>query len=45
MDSVKAVTPAAVRAVARAVFRNDRMNFSAVGPYRDGDAFKKIMNL
>ncbi len=45
MDSVKAVTPAAVRSVARAVFRNDRMNFSAIGPYRDGGTFKKIITL
>jgi len=42
---VKAVTPEAVRAVAQAVFRNDRMNFSVVGPYRNGTVFKKILKL
>ncbi len=42
---VKAVTPAAVRAVAREVLRNDRMNFSVVGPYRNAAPFKKIMKL
>lgn len=42
---VKAVTPEAVRAVAQAVFRNDHMNFSVVGPYRNGAAFKKILKL
>lgn len=42
---VKGVTPAAVRAVAREVFRNDRLNFAMVGPYPDGAVFKKILKL
>jgi predicted Zn-dependent peptidase len=42
---VKAVTPRAVQAVAREVFRNDRLNFSVVGPYRDGKMFKKMVKL
>lgn len=42
---IKAVTPAAVRAVAQTVFRNSRLNFAVVGPYRDGKRFKKILKL
>ena len=42
---VRAVTPATVRAGARDVFRNDRLNFSVVGPYRNGKMFKKILTL
>jgi len=42
---VKAVTPRAVQAVAREVFRNDRLNFAVVGPYRDGKIFKKMVKL
>ena len=42
---VKAVTPEAVRAVAREVFRNNRLNFTVVGPYRNAASFKKILKL
>jgi predicted Zn-dependent peptidase len=42
---VKAVTPGAVRAVARVVMKNDRLNFAVVGPYRDEKIFKKIVKL
>jgi predicted Zn-dependent peptidase len=42
---VKAVTPEAVRAVAWEIFRNDRLNFAVVGPYRNGKTFKKILKL
>ena len=42
---IKAVTPVAVRAVARTVFRNNRLNFAVIGPYRNGSLFKKILKL
>ena len=42
---MKAVTPGAVRAVARVVMKNDRLNFAVVGPYRDEKIFKKIVKL
>ena len=42
---MKAVTPEAVRAVARVVIRNDRLNFAVVGPYRDEKIFKKIVKI
>jgi len=42
---VKEVTPEAVHAVAQEIFRNDRLNFAVVGPYRDGKMFKKILKL
>jgi predicted Zn-dependent peptidase len=45
MKRVKAVTPEAVRDVAREIFRNDRLNFTAVGPYRTAKMFKKILKL
>jgi predicted Zn-dependent peptidase len=45
IKKVKSVTPEAVRAVAQEVFRNDRLNFSVVGPYRDEKIFKKILKM
>ena len=45
MKRVKAVTPRAVQAVAREIFRNDRLNFAVVGPYHDGKIFKKMVKL
>jgi predicted Zn-dependent peptidase len=45
VSRIKAVTPASVRTVARRIFRNDRMNFAAVGPYRHDGIFKKIITL
>jgi len=45
IKKVKSVTSRAVCAVARDVFRNDRLNFAVVGPYRDGKKFKKFLKL
>lgn len=45
MAKVKAVSPEEVRAVAREVLRNDRLNFAVVGPYKDKKAFEKVMKL
>lgn len=42
---VKAVTPEAVRAIARVVIKNERLNFAVVGPYRDEKIFKKIVKI
>ena len=42
---VKMVTPEAVRTVAQTVFRNNRLNFAVVGPYRNGKMFRKILKL
>jgi predicted Zn-dependent peptidase len=45
IKKVKAVTPREVKAVARLVLTNDRLNFAVVGPYRDKSMFEKIMKL
>jgi len=45
IKKVKSVTPEAVRAVAQEVLRNDRLNISVVGPYRDEKIFKKILKM
>ena len=42
---LKAVTPAAVREVAREVLRNDHLNFAVVGPYKDKKMFQRIMKI
>ena len=42
---VKAVTPEEVRAVARAVIKNERLNFAVVGPYADGKIFRKMVKI
>lgn len=42
---IKAVTPASVRAVARQIFRDDLLNFAAVGPYRSDAVFQKIITV
>ncbi len=42
---VRGVTSAEIQAVSRTVFRNDRLNFAVVGPYRNTASFQKILKL
>jgi len=42
---IKKVTADDIRAVARDVFRNDRLNLAVVGPYKDGRSLEKILKL
>ena len=42
---IKATTASEVRAVARAIFKNKKLNLAVIGPYRNPAAFKKILTL
>jgi predicted Zn-dependent peptidase len=42
---IRAVSPAAVRSVAREVLRNDRLNFAVMGPYKDKKEFENVITL
>ncbi len=42
---IRSVSPEAIRAAAQAVFRNSRLNFAVIGPYRNSARFKKIVTL
>ena len=40
---IRAVTSADIRAVARKIFRDERLNLALVGPFKDEKQFKKIL--
>jgi len=44
-DRIQKVTAAEVRAVARALFKNNGLNLAVIGPYRNKKAFETILKL
>lgn len=42
---VNAVTAHDVRTLARTIFKNDRLNFAAIGPYKNKKIFEKIVKI
>ena len=42
---INAVSKDEVTAVARTIFKNEGLNLAAVGPYRDGLAFEKLLKI
>lgn len=45
IKKVSAVTPEEVRSVAKAIFRNENLNFAAIGPYKNKSAFQDIIRM
>ena len=45
VDKIKAVKAEEIRSVARSIFRNEKLNFAVVGPYKSSNTFKKILKL
>jgi predicted Zn-dependent peptidase len=45
IDTIKGVSAAEIRAVARAIFLNKSLNLAVIGPYQNDDMFKKILTL
>jgi predicted Zn-dependent peptidase len=41
---IRAVTPAEIRAVARKIFTNERLNCAAIGPWKDDKGFRKVLH-
>lgn len=42
---IQSVRAGEIRAVANHIFREEKLNFAAIGPYRDAAAFRKILRL
>jgi predicted Zn-dependent peptidase len=45
IKKVSAVTPAEVRAVAKAIFKNEKLNFAIIGPYKNKKVFEKMIRI
>jgi predicted Zn-dependent peptidase len=45
IDTIKAVSAAEIRAVARAIFLNKSLNLAVIGPYQNDAMFKQILTL
>lgn len=45
VNRISKVKPEEVRAAARAIFREDKLNLAVIGPYRRADDFQKILRL
>jgi predicted Zn-dependent peptidase len=45
IDKIQGVKARELRDIARAIFRNDRLNLAVIGPYRRTDGFKKTLKL
>ena len=43
IDKIRKVSSEDVRGVARAIFKNNRLNLALIGPYRRTETFKKIL--
>lgn len=43
ISKIRRVTPENVRKVAKAIFRNDKLNLALIGHYRSAETFKKIL--
>lgn len=43
IDRIQKVSAAEVRAVARAIFKNQGLNLAVIGPYRDGKRFENMI--
>lgn len=45
MENIRKVTSEEIMAVAKHIFKNDRLNLAIIGPYKTGAPFKKILTL
>lgn len=44
-SEIQAVTAKDVRTIAKQIFKNNKLNLAIIGPFKNGDKFKKIFNL
>ncbi|MDO8536887.1 MAG: pitrilysin family protein [bacterium] len=44
-DKIQGVSAEEIRSVARAIFKNEKLNFAIVGPYKKEAVFRKILKL
>lgn len=45
LDKIKAVTLEDIKSVTEEIFKEDRLNFAVVGPFKDSESFKKLLTL
>lgn len=45
INKIRKVKAEEIRSVARAIFRNEKLNLAVIGPYKKSDVFKKILRL
>jgi len=45
VGKIKSVTPRDIRRVARAIFRNDRLNMAIIGPYKNSKRFSGMLKM